>query len=251
MKREEIFIPLALALCTGSVSAQTQAPPTQVGQRIAYKSSVPTSVARLMPRDAKRLFWGTFTPSGGGETWGIHLFNLKKKEPSYNVNRVLGLYIFQMQLKGWKKANAVTIRYLAEFGSTDEVVDSRLLWLDSQEKIPLLKLKIFMKDGTSGRLGDEIAVVFPTGWRGEAVSQTWAWGSWFSSNSIGQENDWSRRDEQGNLQVVSTVTTTNVWQPKEESFYLWRGNQFRLVKTETTKIGPDGTTTIEVQTPKN
>lgn len=135
----------------------------------------------------------------------IHLFNRTQKEPEHNVTRRLELDLFQRRGRSWKVVQRVPIQYPEDFGGTDKAVDSQFFWVDSQRKIPLLKFRVFDPNGFRGAVGDEVAVAFPNGFSRKASVQSWQWGSWSSSLSIGQELDWSGRDENGFLQIISEM----------------------------------------------
>ncbi|BCM90512.1 hypothetical protein IAD21_02366 [Abditibacteriota bacterium] len=222
-----LLIPLLLALSSLSVRAQTSTENKAAAQQISYARGVPYSVVRLMPRGAKSLFSGLFTPKEGDVSLAIHLYNNRKREPRHEFTRVLGLDMFQAKGKGWKKINRISIRYLTDEGDKDKVVNAQLLWLDRQQLTPVLKLILFDPDGPEG---DETSLVFLTGWTGKALSQTWSWGR-RSSSPI--DNDWSQRDEKGMLKVTSFLTNMySMAFPLETRYYEWHGDGFHLTKQE-------------------
>ena len=234
------FLLYIAALWIPSVHAQTSQPQPPKEQGISYRRPTPKIVSRQMPRSAKSLFWGTWENKGDKQLLGIHLYNTRRQEPAYNFTRTLQLDIFRKDRTSWRRLNRVLVRYQTGFDESDRLVQSQLLWLDARGTIPLLRLRVFTNKEAEGPIGDEISVAFPKGWRSKAASHSWVWGSWFSSNSIGQENDWSQRDDKGFLQVVGIVTKTNVWQPKERSYWQWRGDNFYHTRQEVTRLNVDG-----------
>ena len=189
---------------------------------IRYSRDIPKSVSRLMPRGAKSLFWGTFSPKKGSAQMAIHLFNQTSEEPRTNFTRMLELDLFQRHGKIWRAIKRVPVQYSAAFGGTDKAVDTQFFWVDPQRKIPLLKFRVFDPSGFRGAVGDEIAVFFPNGFTGSATTQAWAWGYWSSSDSLGQTSNWSQRDENGFLKITFELGTTNPDPAQQKHITIWR-----------------------------
>jgi len=221
------FLFLVCAFSLRSARAQVaakEAPSTP----IRYSRDVPQSVLKLMPRGAKSLFWGKFAPKKGGGLMAIHLFNQTPKEPRYNVTRSLGLNLFEWQKHKWRKVKSISVQYLTAFSGTDKAVNAQFFWIDSQEKIPLLKLRVFDPDGFSGAIGDEVAVAFPSGFQQTATIQSWAWGQWSSSTGGRQLLDWNQRDENGFLKIVIDTFTRDEFNPKHRNVWGWCQSKFTL-----------------------
>jgi len=192
---------------------------------IRYSRDVPQSVLKRMPRGAKSLFWGHFSPKKGSGMMAIHLFNLTPKEPEHYVTRALQLDLFRWQKRKWHRVNEVSIEYATGFGGTDKAVNAQFFWVDPQQQIPLFKLRVFAPDGFEGPVGDEVSVAFPSGFVKSATVQSWQWGAMHSSFSLGQTSDWSQRDEKGFLEVIFEEGF-NGTSEREKGVWHWRGGKF-------------------------
>lgn len=215
MKLSKVLVPSALALWVGYSWAQAPAPQTapvkeEKGQHIAYEKKVPQLVARLMPRGAKSLFWGTFAPTEGSAPMAIHLFDLQPTEGVVS-QRLLGLDVFNLSPR-LHKINRVAINFKPMFGESGPLplFDVQLYWLQkAKTDQPVLKVRCFTKDGFEGAVGDEVVTTFLKGWRGKSSSESWAWGSWSGSDTIGEDNI-LYYDNKGHLQVKAEVYGANV-----------------------------------------
>lgn len=221
------FLLLVCALPVRPARAQVaakQAPSTP----IRYSRDVPPSVLKLMPRGAKSLFWGKFSPKKGSALIAIHLFNRTPKESGYNVIHAFQVDLFRLQKRRWQKISRVPFQYPAAFGGANKAVDAQFFWVDKQEKIPLLKFRVFDPNGFRGPIGDEVSVAFPSGFSKSATTQSWAWGNWSDSDSLGQTLDWSQRDENGFLKVTVELGTTNPdpTQRMQRSIWRWNGQKW-------------------------
>jgi len=220
-------LPFLFLVCTLSLRpawaqfATKEAPSTP----IRYSRDVPQSVLKLMPRGAKSLFWGKFSPKKESGVMAIHLFNLKSDEPRYNFTRALQLDLFRWQKRHWQKANSVPVQYPTDFSGTDKAVNAQFFWIDPQRKIPLLKLRVFDPNGFEGPIGDEVSVALPSGFVKSATVQSWQWGAMHSSGSLGQTSDWSQRDEKGFLEVIFEEGF-NGTSERQKSVWHWRGGEF-------------------------
>ena len=175
---------LALAF---PVRAQTQA----VGQKIEYRRDLPKSVARLMPRGAKSLFWGRFTPKTGSAPMAIHLFARDSKTEIKGVGSRrqishFSLDIFEFRNRRWKVLNSGAMRYQGRIGNSTRFA-ARFSWIDlKNQKTPLLQFNVFVPDGGYGPIGIKLFLSFPQGWKNAGTVQALEFGEWFSSSSIGQ-----------------------------------------------------------------
>ncbi len=228
MRFARLSLFFSLALMLRPALAQSNAKPAP-STPIRYSRDLPHSVLKLMPRGAKSLFWGTFVPKKGSALMAIHLFNQTSEEPRYNFTRMLELDLFQRHGRSWRAIRRVPVQYPAAFGGTDKAVDTQFFWVDPQRKIPLFKFRVFDPSGFRGAIGDEVAVFFPNGFARSATIQSWEWGSWSSSLSIGQELDWSQRDENGFLQVVSEEGFSGTPQ-RQKRVWRWNGEKFKAFK---------------------
>ncbi|PQV64319.1 hypothetical protein B1R32_106165 [Abditibacterium utsteinense] len=87
MRKWFLFSLLMLAF---PARAQTAAP----SQKIEYRRDMPKSVACLMPRGAKSLFWGRFTPKAGSAPMALHLFDVGlNSHDDYHKHLMLDVFL--------------------------------------------------------------------------------------------------------------------------------------------------------------
>jgi len=221
-----LFLVCALPLRPARAQvAAKEAPSTP----IRYSRDVPQSVLKLMPRGAKSLFWGKFSPKKGSGLMAVHLFNRNPKESSEVIIHSLQADLFFRRKRQWQKVNRVPVDYMSDFGGTVETVNARFFWIDRQKTIPMLKLLIFTAKGFNGDIGDEIAVAFPHGFRQKAAVQSWVSGTWISSTSMGETLDWSQRDSNGFLRVVVTELNNDEFNRYKRTLWHWRNGEFSPV----------------------
>lgn len=215
-----LFVLGALSLRPALAQSKAKATP------ILYSRDLPKSVLKLMPRGAKSLFWGTFSPRKGSALMAIHLFNRKQQEKENAYIRLLAFDLFQRKGRAWQKINRLPVEYLPTANGSTLTVNAQFLWIDRQRTLPLIKLRVFISQAGDGPLGDEVAVAFPHSFTSPASAQSWTWGSWSSSSSFGQVLDWSRRDKKGFLQVTVKVLLRDEFAPKQEAVWHWRNGEF-------------------------
>lgn len=191
-----------------------------------------------MSRRGEIYFWGTFASMQGQQRCGILLYKSNRNQGQSENSReqLFSLDLLQENASGkiWKRINSVPLRYPSIIWAP-KLVDAQVLWLNSRQTVPLLKLTVFVK-GDHGPIGEELAVVFPTGLSKKARVQSWPRGYWHSSGDLGRRSDWSTRDEKGNLSVIS-ISLLAVPDPDPDSvvhlkeIWTWNGTGFVLSKT--------------------
>lgn len=203
-------------------------------QPIAYQRVLPTSVARLTPKKAKRYFWGTFRLRTNGPLYGIHLLKtnpaLIKKESGIQQTQHFVLDTFIRTDGRFKRIQRVPIRYKPAINPPD-LVKVESLWINKEKTMPLVKLKIFteyidLDAGCNGFEGTEVSIAFPKGINKKAYVQTWG-------ELLNQKNDWTTRGTGGLLRVVTYKELEA--QPRKKTrrtTWTWKEQGFRIANTK-------------------
>lgn len=225
-------LPLLFVFAALSLRPALAQPSTKeaVATPIRYSRDVPHPALRLMPRGAKSLFWGTFSPKKGSGLMAIHLFALRpRREFSDDSERELiyhfALDVFVPKSKMWRRINRVPVTYSASlWGSVH--IKMRLFWLNQKEKVvPALVFDAFTnKVDYPGppTLGDGVFVTFPQGWMKPAQVDSFAFGP-FSDGNHGYEVETAA---DGQLQVE---TSWNEPSGTTKMIYRWNGHEFFFV----------------------
>jgi len=228
-------LPLLCLICAPTLRparAQVAAKPA-TSTPIRYSRDVPQSVLRLMPRGAKSLFWGKFSPKRGSGLMAIHLFQLKPRKNEGEQTHYFGLGLFSMA-KGnaLKSIQQTSFLCTSSWGLQGNIVSAELMWLDRIKHVPIVKFSV-LSHGGYGLYGDELTATFAKGWHQTPVVQTWATGAWFSSDTIGEVNYWKRRDQKGLLEVIAIESIPEPDNPQRVTWWRWLGQNFVAVKRQT------------------
>ena len=224
-----LFVPRAVSASENIIGAQ----------KIAFTSFLPAEVRKAVPSRGKSYFWGTFRLKPGEPMLGLHLFKRDRRQGQNrdSTEQQFTLDVLRQEGKTWKRFNRILIRYPSSTWGQNRV-DVQSLWLDATRQIPILKFYIFTP-GAEGPIGDEAAAIFTQGLAKPAAMQSWGRGSWFSSNSLGQDNSWNTRDEKGFLRVISTYDGLEAPDETGEAIvqsittWTWQGQSFKPGKTVT------------------
>jgi hypothetical protein len=220
-----LFVLGALSLRPALAQVATKEAPSTP---IRYSRAIPKSVLKLMPRGAKSLFWGTFSPKKGSGLMGVHLYDLSPSNRGVS-RRHLGLDVFTSTYR--KPINRAVIDFApsTQGALTAPFTALDLYWLKrSQKKQPVLKIRCFDPQGFVGPAGDEVVVVFQAGWKGKAVSRSWPWGNSNAPNQLHQENV-LQYDDRGSLQLDAQVSEApDAGAPPAGTYGLfhWNGHNF-------------------------
>jgi hypothetical protein len=198
------------------VSAQPQAQAqAQAGAaKITYLRDVPKNVARSIPRKAKRLFWGTFTPQKGAPVMGFQLFQ---------SNSSLTLEFWQKKAKSFVRVNRIPGIY-DEPALASSKFNVEFYWLDSTQKTTPVLVVTQITYGDDNLLPGEYrqikVVALPAGWKSKPSIQTF-----YDGSSNAGENGFSvGYDDKGQLALGTyegdfsgSVTETYAWDGKKFS----------------------------------
>ena len=228
------------------IGSPTQAQQTQKKvpiERIAYTRSIPAAVRKQMPHGATSCFYGSFKLSARSPRFLLHLFNPNPKQaaqPMGNGEKAkchFTLHIFESgkATSGARQKLRLINSGPVQYSSMVEKpirFGAHLLWLDyNRRNKPILKFDCFDPNGFSGLIGDEVIVVFPTGLKGRAAIQSFAYGAWSGSDSAGAANTFDDIDEDGLLQIrhYTFIRTSEIPQPPP-ALLRWSGEKFAPVK---------------------
>ncbi|RYG56530.1 hypothetical protein EON80_29275 [bacterium] len=213
-------------LCVLLVGLLWQVPPISAqpkyaGQKITYLREVPKNVARSIPRKAKRLFWGTFTPQKGAPLIGLHWYVSnstqilelwqKKAKRFERINRIPGIH------KGPSYASA---KFNAEF-----------YWLDSAQKTTPVLVVTRITYGDDNLLPGEYrqikVLALRTGWKSKPSIQTFYDGS----SNAGEDGFSAGYNDKGQLELS---TYSGDFSGSVTETYAWDGKQFSSVPEKRT-----------------
>ena len=181
---------------------------------IPYKKAVPKSVAGLMPRGAKSLFWGTFSNGKNAAPKAIHLFAVNSKAQFVNDVKKrkfngyhLTLDLFENRNHKWARINRVPLGYRSSLWGP-LLVSADFIWIDKQRQMPLLSLRCFTKDGYWPNIpvGDAIFLSFAGDWKSQPTLQSKIYGD---SNSGSSDYSFRRTGNQ-TLEVEENDGSMNV-----------------------------------------
>jgi hypothetical protein len=199
-------------------------------QRIAYQRAMPASVRRQMPAGMVSRFLGSFRTGKSKSSTLVNLYNASNAQKGWAPHQSFHLAIFQMKGSG-KKARYtllqnVPIKYDG-WGWSPDNYGAQLLWGNVQKKDqPVLKFDC-TSNGDYGPSGDNVLIVFPKGFAGKPLINTFNFGAWHSSDTSGQTNWFDEVSADGWLRVKTQLhlATSEVPQPAP-SVVQWDGEKF-------------------------
>ncbi|RYX80939.1 hypothetical protein EON83_26380 [bacterium] len=178
---------------------------------IPYSRTTPKTILRLMPRGARSLFWGKFTPVKNTQL-GVHIFSPKRKLKSTFEGRKTYLHfyeinLFQLSRGVFKKISHVALTWTLYDNGFDYEYKyaSKLhwMWLNKEKKeVPIITFDYFTSDTEAGfPNGDGTFLVFDSTWKqGKAAGNS---GFGWTGGAGSQWGYKLARDEQGQLIVLN------------------------------------------------
>jgi hypothetical protein len=207
--RSKVIVLIVWLFSFATAHAQEQIAPI-IPQKLRYEQRLPASVRRLMPHGAKSRFFGRFQLAEKGPQYAAHFYDPTPKKgnafDTFNGNYRIMLNIFEARSRSrWQRINHQALNYKTHIWAPQRYA-AHLLWLDpASRKQPILKLDSWAPEAELGPIGDEILVVFSTGLKGKAATQSFRFGNWRASDTAGQTNTFGSTDKRGLLQVDSTI----------------------------------------------
>ena len=232
MKFARLLLFFSLALSLRLALAQPNAKPAPATP-IRYSRDIPKSVLKMMPRGAKSLFWGTFSPKTGSVRMAVHLSALRPRkdfvDTEIEATYHFALDVFTQSYAKWSRINHVPVTYSASMWGPVTIA-TRLFELNEQKDQPVLVFDVFTKKSLFGTvLGDGVFVTFSQGWTKPAQVQNFQFGS-FSDGNYSYEIE---ADADGQIQVE---TGFNEPSGTTKMIYRWNGREFFSTPETTTVI---------------
>ena len=211
MKKMKSFLCVFL-LCFGTFCAQAQTP---IATRpIAYARSVPAFARRMMPVEAKSVFWGQLAAQPDLAATGFHLYALYapelKKEGATSFHFALDSYRMTPQPQ---LLNRVFLQFSSSWKPTH--YGMYFSWLNPQTKtLPLIVIRVFSV-GDYGPIGSEYFVAMPGGWTNLPSIAELGFGKWHASDTSGEDNS-LLLGENGFAEIRASLgTTTSELSPED------------------------------------
>ena len=208
---------------------------------IPYVRGLPKSIRGRMPRGAKSLFWGTFSPKVGFPLMAVHLFArypqtepvIKDGDEQFPVLHC-ALDIFEQHRGRLVLVNHRLIAFRPTVWSWQSIwVRAKFFGIDSAKRQPLLVFDFFTQEATPNA-GEAVFISFPKGWRGGTGLQSFYFGP------SGQDQIYYRmeRASDGWLQITRDDGSMNIGpdaQGKDiHAILIFKWKQRRFVATPST-----------------
>ncbi len=238
MKFARLLLFFLLALSLRPALAQVATKPANATP-IRYSRNIPKSVLKLMPRGAKSLFWGTFSPKKGSAAMAIHLFVLRPKTDfaalRYGGTLHFALDIFVQDSATWNHLNHVPITFTSINGMPDRV-SAKLFWLDKEQTQPLLNLESFTKNGywQGEPIGDALFLSFTQRWDVASAPQK----LYFGGSNSGLTTYQVQRTGDGTLQIRRDIGSRSS-ESSEITFFRSNGKKFIVTPQTRQTVAPD------------
>ena len=245
MKSARLFLFFSLALSLRPAQSQVAAKPANATP-IRYSRAIPKSVLKMMPRGAKSLLWGTFSPKKGSALMAIHVFSsgpsglferlttdvfVRNKKRLEHINRV------PMKFAGSLVANKYQVKSPKPF-----LVNANFFWIAPNQKVPLLVLRYFVKDTVFGgsEFGDALFVSFKEDWKSRATLQSF----FFGPSNLVLTFYQLKRTPVGMLQIIRDEGSNNGGVDAQGndirvlSVFRWNGRKFVVTAQTKEMLGP-------------
>ena len=247
MKSTRFLLFFSLALSFRPALAQVAAKPANATP-IRYSRAIPNSVLKLMPRGAKSLFWGTFSPKKGSAL-AIHVFS---SGPSGIFER-LTTDVFVRDKKRLEHMNRVPMKFAGSLvpnkyqtnSPKPFLMNANFFWIAPNQRVPLFVLRYFKKDTESSgsKFGDAVFVSFKEDWKSKATVQSF----FFGPSNLDLTFYHFKRTPMGMLQIFRDDGSMNIGRDAQGndiralSVFRWNGRKFVVTSQTKEMLGPNDT----------
>ncbi|RYG58145.1 hypothetical protein EON80_27460 [bacterium] len=201
------FLFFALLCQMAPVLAQSDA----AGPNIAYRTDIPKNVAKSVPRQAKRVFWGTLISQKGAPRIGVQL---------YQIGSIVTLELWQQTPKKFVRINRIPKLFDLIIPS-DAKFAAEFYWTDwKQKKTPVLVISHIAHVTLMGGVYRHFQVVgLPSGWKDKPSVQ----GFYDGASNSGDDSFSAGYSEIGQLELQ---IMSGDFAGYSTYIYVWDGKQF-------------------------
>ncbi|RYG64109.1 hypothetical protein EON80_19870 [bacterium] len=203
----------------------------EIGAKLVpYSRAIPKSASRLMPRGAKSLFWGQFTPKKGSAVMAVHIYAPRKKFKSEDEYHKLFTHYLRVDIFRKGRAGFVRVHHLALADQEwDDSYPSKytakvhFLWLNSHtQDTPVIAFDYF--DDASFPNGGTTFIVFDSKWQHHSVAGEFGY-SW--TGGAGSQGGYeASRSPEGELQFR---TSESSFEASSSKVYRYDGQKFVVI----------------------